>query len=211
MDDERALRDAMNAGVEAACQVLREKRKKDEEGLEEQKREFAEEVERFYTGAEEAGAKVKATAEAAAAAIMREARAQRAALDAEKAAMAKTYAFQKGKIKLDVGATRSPPPGQPSPRWPTRSSTRWRPDAFCWFPTPTARTSSTASGAHFEHILNYLRDPGRNEKKLLATFTRCIVSILNTRGVYNAVDERDASACMRRHQASALTPEQRGG
>jgi hypothetical protein len=41
VDDERATRDAVTAGVEAACNVLSAKRKRDEENLEGQKREFA--------------------------------------------------------------------------------------------------------------------------------------------------------------------------
>ena len=44
MEDEQATRDAVSAGVEAACRVLSAKRKRDEDSLEKQKREFALEV-----------------------------------------------------------------------------------------------------------------------------------------------------------------------
>jgi hypothetical protein len=54
-------------------------------------------------GAEGAAAKVTEDAETEAAEIRREARAEREVLDAEKAAMEKTYAIQTGKIRLDVG------------------------------------------------------------------------------------------------------------
>jgi hypothetical protein len=49
---------------------------------------------------------VKEDAETEAAEIMRAARAERAALDAEKAAMERTFRFQTSKIQLDVGGCR---------------------------------------------------------------------------------------------------------
>jgi len=105
-DDERAARDAVSAGVEAVFQAGSAKRKRVEEGLEELKRELSkklEEAERVRVEANVAAAKVKEDAETEAAEILRKAGVEREALDAEKAAMEKTYDVQTSKIKLDVG------------------------------------------------------------------------------------------------------------
>ena len=105
-----AARDAMAAGIEAAIasgaeavfQAGSAKRKRAEESLEEQKRE-TEKVHAEALAALEAAVKVKKEAETGAAVIWRKARAERAALDAEKAAMEKTYSFQ---TLLSVGGVR---------------------------------------------------------------------------------------------------------
>jgi len=163
VDDEQAMRDAVTASVEAVFQAGSAKRKRDEESLEEQKREFAAEVEKVRADAAEAAAKVKEAAETEAAEIWRAAAAERAALDAEKAAMEKTYAFQTSIIKLDVGGHKF------TTSLPTLTSV---PDTYlaALFSGrhPLASNSQGAffidrSGAHFVHILNYLRDPGREE------------------------------------------------
>ena len=60
VDDERATRDAVTASVEAAFHFLSE-RKKDEESLEVQKREFAEEVQKVRADAAEAPTTKKST------------------------------------------------------------------------------------------------------------------------------------------------------
>ena len=163
MDDEQATRDAVSAGVEAACRVLSAKRKRDEERLEEQKREFALEVAQVQAGAAEAAATVEEDAAAEALVIQREARAERAALDAEKAAMEKTYAFQTKKTLLNVGGVRF------ETSLPTLTSVPGTYlEAFFSGRHPLAPDTADGaffidrSGAHFEHILNYLRDPGRD-------------------------------------------------
>jgi hypothetical protein len=61
------------------------------------------EVDKVRADAAEAAAKVKEDAETEAAEIRRAAAAELATLDAEKAAMEKTYAFQTSMIKLNVG------------------------------------------------------------------------------------------------------------
>jgi len=161
-DEERALRDAMTA-VEAACNDLSGKRKREEESLEEQKREFAEEVEKVRADAAAAAAKVKEDAETEAAEIRRAAAAERAALDAEKAAMEKTYAFQTSIIKLDVGGHKF------TTSLPTLTSV---PDTYLaalfsgrhpLAPNDEGAFFVDRCGAHFEHILNYLRDPGKDD------------------------------------------------
>ena len=160
-----AARDAVTASVEAAYHVLSAKHN---EIVEIQKRECAEEVEQVRKDAAEAAAKVKdaATAEAAviateAAEILRAATAKGEALDAEKAAMEKTYEFQTKKTLLNVGGVRF------ETSLPTLTSV---PDTYLevFFsgrhplaPDPTDGSFFIdRSGAHFEHIINYLRDPG---------------------------------------------------
>ena len=168
MENEQATRDAVIASVEAAYQGVSAKRKRDEESLEEQKREFAEEVEKVRGDAAEAAVKVKEDAEAEAAEIRRKAAAERAALDAEKAAMEKTYAFQTSIIKLDVGGHKF------TTSLPTLTSV---PDTYlaALFSGrhPLASNADGAffvdrCGAHFEHILNFLRDPGRDDNIVTA-------------------------------------------
>jgi uncharacterized protein YdaU (DUF1376 family) len=109
VDDELASRDAVAASVEAAFHVLAAKRKKDAEFLEEQKRECAKvRVDAVIAAAivKEAAATEAANIAIEAAEILRKAHAERAALDAEKAAMEKTYAFQTKKTLLNVGRVR---------------------------------------------------------------------------------------------------------
>ena len=162
-DEERAVRDAMTAIVEAACQGLNLKRLK--ESLEEQKREFAEEVETVRADAAEAAAKLKEDAATEAGKILCAARAERAALDAEKAAMEKTYAFQTKKTLLNVGGVRF------ETSLPTLTSVPGTYlEAFFSGRHPLAPDPTDGaffidrSGALFGHILDYLRDPGRNER-----------------------------------------------
>jgi len=167
--DEQATRGAVTASHNARRRDRgRKKLKKGEESLEEQKREFAEEVEkvlREFTVAAEAAAKVKVAAETdrtEAAEILRVARAERAALDAEKAAMC---ALQTSKIKLDVGGhsfTTSLPTLTSVPDTYLAALFSGRhplaPDvegAFAFF--------IDRNGDHFRHILSYMRDPGRDE------------------------------------------------
>ena len=86
-----------------------------------------------------------------------------AALDAEKAAMEKTYDFQTSKIKLDVGGHKF------TTSLPTLTSvTDTYLAALFSGRYPLAPDEDGAyfidrSGAHFGHILNYLRDPGKEE------------------------------------------------
>ena len=103
VDDERATRDAVTAGVEAACNVLSAKRKRDEDSLEEQRLKFSEEMDKTRADAERLAGFVREGAAKEGAEILRAARAERAALDAEKAAMERTHTFPTSKIKLDVG------------------------------------------------------------------------------------------------------------
>jgi len=98
-DDERAACDGVPAGVEAVSG----ERHRAEEAVEELRGEFVRLSGEVEKDAAEAAAKLKEAAATEAAEILRLARAERAALDAEKAAMEKTYAFQASKIKLDVG------------------------------------------------------------------------------------------------------------
>jgi len=118
------------------------------------------EVEKVRADAAEAAARVKEEA----AEILRAARAERAALDAEKAAMEKTYAFQTKKVHLDVGGHTF------TTSLPTLTSVRdtyigsMFSGCFPLAPDPTdGAYFIDRSGAHFEHILNYLRDPGRDK------------------------------------------------
>jgi len=161
-DDERAARYAMASAAEAVFQAGSAKRKRAEESLEEQKRE-TEKVHAEALAALEAAVKVKEEAETGAAVIWREARAERAALDAEKAAMEKTYAFQTSIIKLDVGGHKF------TTSLPTLTSA---PDTYLaalfsgrhsLAPNAEGAIFIDRSGAHFGHILNYLRDPSRDE------------------------------------------------
>ena len=164
-DDEQAARDAMTevleaasaavaAGAEAVFQAGAVKRKRAEESLEAREHETEKAL--------EAAVRVKEDAEAEAAEIRRKAAAERAALDAEKAAMEKTYAFQTNIIKLDVGGhkfTTSLPTLISVPETYLAALFSGR--------QPLAPNAEGAffidrSGAHFGHILNYLRDPGRD-------------------------------------------------
>ena len=176
-DDERAARDAMAAveaamaaGAEAVFQAGSAKRKRAEESVEVQKRE-TEKVHAEALAALEAAVSVKEDAEAEAAEIRSKAAAERAALDAEKAAMEKTYAFQTSIIKLDVGGHKF------TTSLPTLTSV---PNTYLaalfsgrhpLAPSAEGAFFIDRCGAHFDHILNYLRDPGRDEYKyiLLAT------------------------------------------
>jgi vacuolar-type H+-ATPase subunit I/STV1 len=163
----------MPSGVES----MSAKRKRAEEAVEELRGELerqGDEAEKVRADAVEAAAKVKADAAAEAAKvkqaaaneaeqIMRMARAERAALDAEKAAMEKTYEFQTKKTLLNVGGIRF------ETSLPTLTSVRdtyigsMFSGCFPLAPDPTdGAYFIDRSGAHFEHILNYLRDPGRD-------------------------------------------------
>ena len=163
-DDERAARDAMAAGVEAAMAVFQAgsaKRKRAEESLEARERETLEAL--------EAAVKVKEDAATEAADIRRAAAVERAALDAQKAAMEKTYAFQTSIIKLDVGGHKF------TTSLPTLTSV---PDTYLaalfsgrhpLAPNADGAIYIDRDGDHFRHILSYLRDPGRDDYTLLAT------------------------------------------
>jgi len=168
-DDERAVRDAMaaasaamTAASEAVFQAGSAKRKRAEESLEEQKSKYArlcEEAERLRADA----VKVKEDADTGAAECWREIAAGRAALDAEKAAMENTYAFQTSIIKLDVGGHKF------TTSLPTLTSV---PDTYLaalfsgrhpLAPNADGAIFIDRNGTHFGHILSYLRDPGRDE------------------------------------------------
>ena len=101
-DDERAARYAMAAAAEAVFRTGSAKRKRAEEGLQQQKRE-TEQVHAAARAALEAAVKVKEDAETDTAGVRQVAAAERAALDVEKAAMEKTYACQTSIIQLAVG------------------------------------------------------------------------------------------------------------
>ena len=163
-------REALAAGVAAMTAVFvagsaKRKRAEAESLLEEQKSKYArlcEEAETLRADAAEAVAKVKEDAEAEAAEIRRAAAAERAALDAEKAAMQKTYEFQTKKVHLDVGGHKF------TTSLPTLTSV---PDTYLEVmfsgrytlaADPDGAYFIDRSGSHFEHILNYLRDPGRD-------------------------------------------------
>jgi vacuolar-type H+-ATPase subunit I/STV1 len=161
--EDQAMRDAVTASVAAAYHGVSAKRKRDEESLEKQKREFAQEVEKVRTDAAEAAAKVKEDAETEAAEIRRVASAERAALDAEKAAMEQTYEFQTKKVHLDVGGHKF------TTSLPTLTSV---PDTYLEvmfsgrYPLaadPDGEFFIDRNGDLFRHILSYLRDPGRDE------------------------------------------------
>jgi hypothetical protein len=117
----------------------------------------------------EAAVKVKEDAETGAAEIWRAAAAERAALDAEKVAMEKTYAFQTSIIKLDVGGHTF------TTSLPTLTSVHDTYLAALFSGRhPVAPNADGAifidrNGDHFRHILSYLRDPGRDDHTLLAT------------------------------------------
>jgi hypothetical protein len=162
VDADQAMRDAVTA-VEVAYHGVSAKRKRDEESLEEQKREFAEEVAKVRADAAEAATKVTEGAETEAAEIRRAATAERAVLDAEKAAMEKTYDFQTKKVHLDVGGHKF------TTSLPTLTSV---PDTYLEvmfsgrYPLaadPDGAYFIDRNGDHFRHILSYLRDPGRDE------------------------------------------------
>ena len=108
-------------------------------------------------------AKLKAAAATEAAEIMRAARAERAALDAEKAAMEKTYAFQTNQVHLDVGGLKF------TTSLPTLTSVPGTYlEAMFSGRHPLAPNGEGAyfidrNGEHFRHILSYLRDPGKDE------------------------------------------------
>ena len=174
MDDERAACDGVPAGVEAvsgerhraeeAVEELRGVCVRQDEETERVRVDAAEAAAKVKADAAQAAAKVKEAAATEAAEILRLARAERAALDAEKAAMEKTYAFQTKKTLLNVGGVRF------ETSLPTLTSVR---DTYIGsmfsgcFPLSADPTDGAyfidRSGAHFEHILNYLRDPGRNK------------------------------------------------
>jgi len=173
-DDERAARDAMAVGVaagveaasaamaagaEAVFQAGSAKRKRAEESLEAR--------ERDTLAALEAAMQVKEDAETEAGEIRRVAMAERAALDAEKAVMEKTYAFQTSIIKLDGHKFTT--------SLPTLTSV---PDTYLaalfsgrhpLAPNADGAIFIDRNGDHFRHILSYLRDSGRDDDILLAT------------------------------------------
>ena len=153
---------AMTTMAEAVFQAGSAKRKRAEESLEEQKRE-TEKVHAEALAALEAAVKVKEDAENEAAEIRRAAAAERVVLDAEKAAMEKTYAFQTSQIKLDVGGHKF------TTSLPTLTSV---PDTYLaalfsgrhsLAPDADGAIFIDRDGAHFRHVINYLRDPGRDE------------------------------------------------
>ena len=163
-DEEQALRLAVKASVDAIAAFEAagaSKRKRDEESLEEQKRELNEkheEADKVRTEADAAAAKVKEDAEAEAAGIRCAAQAERAALDAEKTAMERTHTFASNWIVLNVGGVRFETSLQtltsvPNTFLGSMFSGRYE-----------AQTNEGAhcidrNGAHFGHILSYLRDP----------------------------------------------------
>jgi uncharacterized lipoprotein NlpE involved in copper resistance len=165
-EDERAARDAMAASLAAASTAMdvfqagSAKRKRAEESWEAREHETLEAL--------EAAVKVKDDADAAAAEIWRAAAAERAALDAEKAAMEKTYAFQTSQIMLDVGGHKF------TTSLPTLTSV---PDTYLaalfsgrhpLAPNADGAIFIDRNGDHFRHILSYLYDPGRDNYILLA-------------------------------------------
>ena len=166
-DDEQAVRDAVAASVAAVFQVGSAKRKRAEEGLEEQKRECAhlrEEAEKLRADAAEAAVKVKEDAATEAADISRVAAAERAALDAEKAAMEKTYAFQTSQIKLDVGGHKFTTSLQNLTSVPdTYLEAFFSGRYLLGAPNAEGAYFIDRDGTHFRLVLNYLRDPGRDE------------------------------------------------
>jgi len=104
-DGDQALRDALPVAPSYAANApLREevgaKRERDEEESIEERRRAGD---KLYAEAEKAAVKLKQTAETEVAADRRVVQAERAALDVEKAAMEKTYAFQTKKILLNIG------------------------------------------------------------------------------------------------------------
>jgi hypothetical protein len=121
----------------------------------------------------EEAVKVKEDAAAAAAEAWRVTAAERAALDVEKAAMEKTYAFQTSIVKLDVGGHKF------TTSLPTLTSV---PDTYLaalfsgrhpLAPNADGAFFIDRDGAHFRHIINYLRDPGRDVYILLPTHRLC--------------------------------------
>jgi hypothetical protein len=167
--DDRATRDAMAAveaamaaGAEALFQAGSAKRKRAEESLEEQKRE-TEKVHAEALAALEAAVKVKDEAETEAAEIRRVAATDRAALDAEKAAMEKTYAFQTSIIKLDVGGHKFTTSLQTLTSVPDTYLAALFSGRHPLAPNAEGAIFIDRDGAHFRHIINYLRDPGRDE------------------------------------------------
>ena len=153
---------AMTAASEAVFQAGSAKRKRAEEGLEEQKSKYArlcETAEKLRSDA----VNVKEDAETEAAEIRREAVAERAVLDAEKTSMEKTYAFQTSIIKLDVGGHKF------TTSLPTLTSVHDTYLAALFSGRhPVAPNADGAifidrNGDHFHHILSHLRDPGRDE------------------------------------------------
>jgi len=165
-DDERAALAAGVAAMNALFQAGSAKRKRAEEVLEEQKSKYArlcEEAEKLRADAVVEAVKVKEEADTEAADIRRAAAAERAALDAEKAAMEGTYVFQTSIIQLDVGGHKF------TTSLPTLTSV---PDTYLaalfsgrhpHAPNADGAFFIDRDGAHFRHIINYLRDPGRDE------------------------------------------------
>ena len=160
----QALRDAANDAVQRAFTEGTSKRKRADkettvEGVKLGLAELFDAAETVRAGAAGAAAKLKEDAEADAAEIRRAARAERDVLDAEKAAMEKTYAFQTKKTLLNVGGFRF------ETSLPTLTSV---PDTYlasCFsgrFPLAPADGVYfiDRDGTHFRHILNHLRDPG---------------------------------------------------
>jgi len=161
VNEQRAARDVMPAGVEA----MSAKRQRAEEAVEELRGECVrqgEEAEKVRVDATEAAAKVMEDAETQAAEILRLARADRAALDAEKAAMEKTYAFQIGKIKLDVGGHKFTTSKTTLTSVPDTYLNSLVSGRYLLSADADGMYFIDRDGAHFGHILNYLRDPGRD-------------------------------------------------
>ena len=165
----QTLRDAANNAVQTAFAEGNSKRKraaKDTavEGVRLRLAELFDVAETVRAGAEGAAARVKEDAETEAAEIRRAARVEREVLDAEKAAMEKTYEFQMGKIKLDVGGHTFPTSRITLASVPDTYLDSLVSGRYLLSADPTDGTYFIdRSGAHFEHILNYLRDPGRDE------------------------------------------------
>jgi len=165
MSGEGAPVDAGRA-ARGAVPAVSAKRQRAEEAVEELQGEcvrLSEEAEKLHADAAVAAAILREDAKADAAETRRVATAERAALDAEKAAMEKTYAFQTNIIQLDVGGHKF------TTSLPTLTSV---PDTYLaalfsgrhpLAPNAYGTFFIDRCGAHFEHILNYLRDQSRDD------------------------------------------------
>jgi hypothetical protein len=143
------LHNAVNEGVKEAFQEVEkeDKRREEERAL-------------LLAKAQEAAGKVKADAAIEVDEMRRKLLEERAALEAEKAAMEKAHTFQKKKVLLNVGGHRFETSLQTLTSVPATYFASLFSGRFELELDAEGTYSIDRNGVHFRHILNFLRDAG---------------------------------------------------
>jgi hypothetical protein len=158
-DDDEVLRhtlqEAVNASVEAA-------RKRGEEERARLLAEAGEEAAKVTAAAEATKAEVeemRRVVEKEVEGMRRKVQQDRAALEAEKAAMDKAHDFQSSKICLDVGGHKFTTSRQTLTSIPDTYLSAMFSGRFALAPDADGAYFIDRDGKHFGHVLNFLRDP----------------------------------------------------